>query len=90
MNRKSYLFDLGDSNDGPIGMVLRVLATDEDQAVQIARKALRLAVGECGQITVQVPDEFKDEVEYIALYINPDNVTKRDISEAETEATLDE
>lgn len=85
MNRKSYLFDLGDSNDGPIGMVMRVLATDEDQAVRIARDALRLAVGESGQITVQVPDEFKDEVEYIALYVNADNVTKRDISEADTE-----
>lgn len=87
MKRKSYLFDLGDSNDGPIGMVLRVLATNQNQAVQIARKALRLAIGECGQITVQVPDQFKDDVEYIALYVNPDNVTKRDISEEETEAT---
>jgi hypothetical protein len=87
VKRKSYLFDLGDSNDGPIGMVLRVLATNQNQAVQIARKALRLAIGECGQITVQVPDQFKDDVEYIALYVNPDNVTKRDISEEETEAT---
>jgi hypothetical protein len=87
VKRKSYLFDLGDSNDGPIGMVLRVLATNQNQAVQIARKALRLAIGECGQITVQVPDQFMDDVEYIALYVNPDNVTKRDISEEETEAT---
>ena len=34
----SYLFDLGNSNDGPIGMVLRVNATTRAEAVDIACK----------------------------------------------------
>ena len=89
MDRKSYMFDLGDSNKGPIGMVLRVKATDKDDAVQIARAALRSALGECGQITLQVPDEFKDQVEYINLYLNPDNITEADIFEEETEVVDD-
>ena len=42
----SFLIDLGNSNDGPIGMVLRVNAADETEAVEIARKSLRFVAGD--------------------------------------------
>ena len=34
----SYLLDLGNSNDGPIGMVLRVNAGSKAEAVEVARR----------------------------------------------------
>ena len=51
----SYLLDLGNSNDGPIGMVLRVNAGSKAEAVGVARKALRLVAGDCGHIALCVP-----------------------------------
>ena len=80
----SYMFDLGDSSDGPIGMVLRVRAPNRDQAIEIARETLRSCMGECGQITLQVPDELREQVESIQLYLNPDRISHLDIYDEET------
>ena len=51
----SFLLDLGNSNDGPIGMVLRVNADSKAEAVEVARKTLTLVAGDCGHIAVNVP-----------------------------------
>ena len=72
----SYLIDLGDSNDGPIGMVLRVNATSRADAVDVARRALKLVTGDCGEVALRVPAEIKDEVEYISIYLNPNAITE--------------
>ncbi len=84
----SYLLDLGNSNDGPIGMVLRVKAGAKAKAVEVARKALRLVAGDCGHIALCVPAEIKDEVEYINLYLNSNVITAKDISDDDTEETI--
>ena len=84
----SYLLDLGNSNDGPIGMVLRVNAGSKAEAVEVARKALRLVAGDCGHIALCVPTEIRDEVEYINLYLNPNVITEKDISDDDTEETI--
>ena len=55
----SFLLDLGNSNDGPIGMVLRVKAGTKAEAVGVARKALRLVAGDCGHIALCVPTEIR-------------------------------
>lgn len=86
MDLKSYMFDLGDSTTGPIGMVLRVQATDRDQAVSIAREALLLSADSFGQIRVAVPDAVQDAVENICIYLNPDSITESEIYEEEMEA----
>lgn len=84
----TYMFDLGDSTNGPIGMVLRVRAPNRDRAIEIARETLRSCLGECDQITLQVPDELRDQVEYIRLYLNPDRVSHLDIYDEETEPAI--
>lgn len=56
MAQNSYLIDLGNSNDGPIGLVLRVKAATRAKAINIARAALDQAVGDCNQVEVPVPD----------------------------------
>jgi hypothetical protein len=90
MASKSYLIDLGNSTDGPIGMVLRVKETSKAKAVKIARAALAMAIGDCDQIEVAVPDQFRDAVEYINVYVNPDQITKADSSDGKTEENPDD
>ena len=72
----SYLIDLGNSNDGPIGIVLRVNASTKADAVEVARRALNLVTGDCNEVALRVPAEIKDEVEYIHFYLNPNVITE--------------
>jgi hypothetical protein len=82
---KSFRFDLGDSNAGPIGMVLRVQARDARRAARLARRCLRLATGDCGDVQLLVPQELRHAVEYIHVYINPRRISQNDIDPADTE-----
>ena len=77
----SYLIDLGNSNDGPIGMVLRVIARGKADAIEVARRALKLVSGDCGEIALRVPAEVKDEVEYVHVYLNPSVITEKDVGD---------
>ena len=77
----SYLIDLGNSNDGPIGMVLRVNAAAKAESVEVARQALSLVTGDCGEVALRVPTEIKDEVEYISIYLNPSVITEMDVGD---------
>lgn len=75
MSRKSYLFDLGNSYVGPIGLVVRVTASSKSEAVSIARDALRSASGLGGQIEIRLPAESRTNVDYVTVFVNPDKVT---------------
>ena len=77
----SYLIDLGNSNDGPIGMVLHVNAAAKAESVEVARRALSLVTGDCGEVALRVPTEIKDEVEYISIYLNPSVITEMDVGD---------
>jgi hypothetical protein len=79
MARKTFLIDLGDSNDGPVGMVVCLKATTKTEAVSLAKKAIELAVGDCDQIEVLVPNAFKGIVEYINVYVNSDKISSKDV-----------
>ena len=81
----SYLIDLGNSNDGPIGLVLRVIAKDKADAVEVARLALGLVSGDCGEIALRVPTEVRDEVEYINVYLNPSVITEKDVGDDDSQ-----
>jgi hypothetical protein len=81
MGRKSYLFDLGNSNVGPIGLAMRVTAPGRSEAVDIAREVFRSASGDCGHIDVRLPDEAREGIEYVTIFVNPDAITEADISE---------
>jgi hypothetical protein len=87
VHRKSYLMDLGNSNTGPIGMVLRVKAMSKREAIELGRSALDLAAGDCGQIAVPVPVELRDTVDYVNIYVNPANITEADVDDETEEET---
>ena len=86
----SYLIDLGNSNDGPIGMVLRVNAADKAGAVEVARQVLKLVTGDCGEVALRVPAEIKDEVEYISIYLNPSVITETDVGDDDSNEEVQE
>ena len=77
MSRKSYHFDLGNSNTGPIGYCARVWASSEDEAVAILKENIA--------ITVAISDGGDERIEYIEGYINLDAITKADIDEIRDE-----
>lgn len=66
-----YHFDLGDSNDGPIGFCARVIARCDQEALILLRERL--------------PDSFpvREGRECIEIYLSPHNITVSDISECE-------
>jgi hypothetical protein len=87
MKMGSYLIDLGNSNDGPIGMVLRVNAASKADAVEVARQTLRLVSGDCGEIALHVPTEVKEAAEYINVYLNPNVITEKDVGDDDSQET---
>ena len=68
--RKSYHFDIGNSNEGPIGMCARVLAKTEEEAVEI----LRDAIGEYAEIRTG-----RSDIEYIHVYFNGEAIDENHI-----------
>ena len=74
-----FLIDVGDSNQGPIGMVVRLEASSTSEAIQIMRDALKLAAGHLGQVSLSVPCPFRESIDYVNIYVNPDAITEADV-----------
>jgi hypothetical protein len=74
----SYHFSCGNSTDGPVGLCARIAARSKGEAVRKLRRALFLGSGVAGEIRVQVGDKT---IEYVNLYVSPDNVRIADIDE---------
>ena len=71
---RSFHFDLGNSNDGPIGMCARVTAPDRRAATRLLKKNLP------EEIKVDIEETGKgSHVEYVRIYLNLDNVRQSDI-----------
>lgn len=89
MAMKSYHFDIGDSNEGPIGMAGRVMAESREAAVARLRGLLGKHVVGDVVVTdgVTVFDGQKGNSlglhpeEYLTVYLNPDAITVEDIGE---------
>lgn len=78
--RKSYHFDLGNSNQGPLGMCARITAHSKEEALARLRE---LTDGSTTDgYTVSLLDEGG---EYIHIYVNSDNFSTDDIDEWEDE-----
>lgn len=77
---KSYHFDCGDSNNGPIGFCARIDANSEAEAVARLRELL-----EMNDNTVDVPLTDSPGGGYVAVYFNPLNVTEAHIDEVTEE-----
>ncbi|WP_415912515.1 hypothetical protein [Neptuniibacter sp. QD37_11] len=73
---KRVHFDLGDSNNGPIGMCAVMHADTEEQALEKLKESL--------PPSVMVPvDGLEKPSEYIEIYINADNITINNIDDVE-------
>lgn len=72
---RAYHFSLGNSTSGPIGFCARIVAKSEEEALQKLRDTLPT------EFTVR--EDYKDGIEYIAVYFNPDAITVKDIDESE-------
>lgn len=84
----SYHFDLGNSNEGPVGFCARVVADSEEEALDILRERLE----SLGQL-VNAWDGDRDgdhHEEYIEVYFNGANVTVADIDDFEDAAEDDD
>jgi hypothetical protein len=79
MSLKSYHFDLGNSNKGPIGMCARVRATSKEEAVTFLQGALPEEVS----LDSETIGSGEPGVEYIQIYINTDNIKIRHVDDIE-------
>jgi len=70
---KTFLFSLGNSSSGPIGMCMRVRAESLTEAVEVARK--RAAGHRQTQLS---PDPT-----YTCIYVNPAEIGPQDVGEWE-------
>lgn len=85
----SYHFDIGNSDDGPVGICARVTAESEADALH----RLKMAIDAMGGIhgVSSFYDDCTDDaslcpwpgIEYIRVYIKPDNITADMIDEFE-------
>lgn len=73
---KSYHFDIGNSNDGPLGMCARISANSREEALERLRGKLEFV----DQVLVEDTDD-----EYIALYVNEQAIVLDDIDDWEEE-----
>ena len=78
---KSYRLSCGDSTQGPVGLCACVLADTKEEALAKLQHALENSTGALGEIRVQTGHEG---VQYINVYISPENIN---VSEIEREGT---
>jgi hypothetical protein len=55
MALNSYLFSVGDSNEGPVGLCLRVKAASAGEAVKLARGAVLAVMDDCDGVRLDQP-----------------------------------
>ena len=77
----SHHFDCGNSTTGTIGFCGRIQAADKNEALEILRDVLPDEL----RITPVGEDENNARVEYLAIYLSPQNVQIHDIDEVDDE-----
>lgn len=79
----TFLFSIGNSDDGQIGANFRVIAKTPADAVEKAKEML------ASQSSENRPHEVgavgRIDVEYLSVYYNPDEISEEDIDKIETE-----
>jgi len=79
---KSFMFDLGNTSTGPVGMVVRVQARTKKEALKIIKDKLWEGLDDSQGIDLEISDP---RIEYARIYVDPDNITLADICDGETE-----
>jgi hypothetical protein len=75
---RSYHFDLGDSNAGPVGYCARVFAETSEEAVEILRRCIKANLSTPLHLG---PDDH--DIEYLELYFNEEAITVDAIDDEE-------
>ena len=90
MAKKSYLFDCGNSTDGPIGFCARIQAKDEPEAVAILENFLNDNLHFQQALDMKVSEDCRQAgVEYVTIYFGSENLTPNNIRQSETEDVCD-
>lgn len=77
----SYHFDLGNSNEGPVGFRARVIADTREEALSILQRRLEDLGQACMAFDGADGDGAREE--YIEVYFNGENVTTDHIDSEE-------
>ena len=75
---KTYHFSCGNSTQGAVGLCARVSSETSEEALLKLRHALEAIVGPFGEIPIQIGESG---IEYVNIYISPDNIGVVDIEE---------
>jgi hypothetical protein len=73
---KSYHFSCGNSTQGPVGICARVIADTKQEAIGKLRAAIENSLGAFGELRLQVD---APAVQYVNVYISPENITFSDL-----------
>jgi hypothetical protein len=73
---RNYHLSCGDSTRGGIGLCGSVRARDHKQALLVLQRALASSVGQYSEIPIQ---GVGGAVEYLNVYISPENITLADV-----------
>ena len=77
----SYHFSVGNSTSGPIGFCARVPARTRNEALAKLKRTLNSCTGIACEVALRCPAE---DVEYFAIYFNPERIRVGDIDEVES------
>lgn len=80
-NLKSYHFDLGNSNQGPIGFCARVTAESAKEAAEKLRSAVESMNAEFDLAKGAGLKSDNPALEYLQVYFNPEKISERYIDE---------
>jgi len=73
-----YHFSCGNSTTGVVGLCAQVVAATQEEAVSKLRNALESSLGSLGVVPIHPEQPF---VEYINVYVSPDNIEASQLEE---------
>lgn len=79
----SYHFNLGNSDDGPLGMCARINGSSKEDALE----RLKSMIPEDMEILIENPD--LESGEYIAFYVNEKHISEKDVDDSDEEEEPD-
>ena len=73
---RKYHLNCGNSTRGSIGLCGSVRARNRKEALRVLQRALASSVGQCSEIPIR---GVGGAVEYLNVYISPENITLADV-----------
>jgi len=77
----SYLFSVGNSTDGHIGLCARVNAASKQEALKKVKH--NIEINSNSMCMLDVKSSYLKDADYVCVYVNPDAFTIEDIEDWE-------